>query len=129
MGAWSKAAGTKSCLPWAASMPASTRCNSANKKGSTEVSFRNWLQQRWYSSKPPPFWLRPFAALFARFAARRRRRQMRKAQKKRPPLPVIVVGNISVGGTGKTPFVIWLVERLREWGYRPGVISRGYGGH
>ena len=54
---------------------------------------------------------------------------MRKAQKKRPPLPVIVVGNISVGGIGKTPFVIWLCERLREWGYSPGVISRGYGGH
>lgn len=55
-----------------------------------------------------------------------------KLQKKAPPLPngvlLIVIGNISVGGTGKTPMVIWLAEYLRAQGFRPGIVSRGYGG-
>ena len=46
----------------------------------------------------------------------------------RVPVPVIVVGNITVGGTGKTPLVLWLCDFLRERGYAPGIVSRGYGG-
>jgi tetraacyldisaccharide 4'-kinase len=45
-----------------------------------------------------------------------------------PGIPVIVVGNISVGGTGKTPLVIWIAEFLSRNGWTPGVVSRGYGG-
>ncbi len=46
----------------------------------------------------------------------------------RLPVPVIVVGNITVGGTGKTPLVLWLAQRLTEAGYHPGIVTRGYGG-
>lgn len=46
----------------------------------------------------------------------------------RLPVPVVVVGNLTVGGSGKTPLVLWLVEALRAQGWRPGIISRGYGG-
>jgi tetraacyldisaccharide 4'-kinase len=86
---------------------------------------RHWLERRWYSQEaPPPSWLLPLSWLFGAVARARRRCLVPRSA----PVPVIVVGNLAIGGTGKTPFVIWLVERLREWGLRPGVISRGYGG-
>ncbi len=84
------------------------------------------LEARWYADAPAPLALRPLAALYGWIAGRRRVRLQQAAV--RLDVPVIVVGNIAVGGTGKTPLTIWLVERLREWGWRPGVVSRGYGG-
>lgn len=47
---------------------------------------------------------------------------------KKFPVPICVVGNLTVGGTGKTPFVIFLANYLKEQGYKPGIVSRGYGG-
>ena len=49
-------------------------------------------------------------------------------RQRRLPVPVIVVGNFTVGGTGKTPLTVWLAQHLRAAGYRPGIVTRGYGG-
>ena len=54
--------------------------------------------------------------------------RLRWIRRHRVALPVIVVGNLSVGGTGKTPLTLGLIDALRQRGWRPGVISRGYGG-
>jgi len=73
--------------------------------------------------------LLPLAWLFAALAALRRAGyRLGVLQVTRLPVPVVVVGNITVGGTGKTPLTLWLVQRLRAAGYTPGVVSRGYGG-
>jgi len=84
------------------------------------------LERLWYRPTPPPGWLHPLSALYGSVSSRLAR--SRKQAAVHLPVPVIVVGNITVGGTGKTPFVLWLVQRLRAQGWRPGVISRGYGG-
>lgn len=88
------------------------------------------LQRRWYDADAaPPWWTLPLAAAYGGIS-RLRRRLYRAGWLRvhRLPVPVVVVGNIVAGGAGKTPLVIALVEGLRERGFHPGVVSRGYGG-
>lgn len=90
--------------------------------------FNHWLQQTWYEGASPPVLLRPLSCIF-QFAVRLRRAWYEANPKavRHLPVPVIVVGNLTVGGTGKTPLVIWLAQFLAQSGYRPGIVSRGYG--
>jgi tetraacyldisaccharide 4'-kinase len=87
------------------------------------------LESAWYAGARPPWWSWPLSWLYGGVMRLRgalyRRGVLRSA---RLSVPVLVVGNLVAGGTGKTPLTIALVDLLRSRGYRPGVVSRGHGG-
>jgi len=83
-----------------------------------------FIEKRWYSRPGALYVLAPLEFLF-RFLARLRRRRL-EARAYQPQLPLLILGNISVGGTGKTPLIIALVKFLQSQGYKPAVISRAY---
>lgn len=87
-----------------------------------------WLTDSWYQKHPLRWLLLPLSFVYRFIVLLRKHAYQRDIlTRHKMPVPVIVVGNISVGGTGKTPFVIWLAEQLKQTGYSPGIISRGYG--
>jgi tetraacyldisaccharide 4'-kinase len=89
---------------------------------------RAWLESEWQKRGGGALVFLPFALVFAAIVAIRRtvyRRKLLPAWRAR--VPVIVVGNISVGGTGKTPLVLEIIEILAKRGWTPGVVARGYG--
>lgn len=87
------------------------------------------LESAWYGHGRAPWWTGPLAALYGGVVRLRGGLyRLGVLHSERLPLPLIVIGNISVGGTGKTPLTIAVVDDLRQRGYRPGVVSRGYGG-
>lgn len=82
----------------------------------------HWFNHLWYGQSPYSHLLRPFSMLYQLGQA-----WDNKRKKPKPTLlPVIVVGNLSVGGTGKTPIVIALCQFLKHQGYRVGIVTRGY---
>ena len=91
------------------------------------TKIETWLTGIWYGGHEPPGWLSALSSIYSLAF-----RLHHKIGKSRQPLdlqhkPIVVVGNITAGGTGKTPLVIWLCRALQSAGMNPGVVSRGYG--
>jgi tetraacyldisaccharide 4'-kinase len=97
------------------------------------------VDRLWYGKRRPLWLLAPLSWLYLAIAGSRRRKALRAIQHgskgadgsflKNPlPVPVIVVGNITAGGTGKSPLTDWLVSQLQAAGWQPVIVSRGYGG-
>ncbi|SHK44063.1 lipid-A-disaccharide kinase [Marinobacter antarcticus] len=85
------------------------------------------VERLWYGKGRPLLILAPFSWLY-RIVAEARRRKALDAHAQKLPVPVVVVGNITAGGTGKSPLTAWLVDEIRAAGWRPVILSRGYGG-
>jgi tetraacyldisaccharide 4'-kinase len=87
------------------------------------------IDQIWYGNSVVRWLLVPLSWLFRGLVSVRSAwYRLGLGQINQLPVPVIIVGNINVGGTGKTPVVIWLAARLKAAGWRPGIVSRGYKG-
>jgi len=93
------------------------------------MTLADTLVASWYGAGRSPWWTWPLAVLYGaivRIRGMLYRHGLLHSEKL--PVPVIVVGNITAGGTGKTPLTLALVDALRARGRKPGVVSRGYGG-
>ncbi|MBD9414501.1 tetraacyldisaccharide 4'-kinase [Pseudomonas sp. PDM16] len=92
------------------------------------MSLADRLTAAWYGGHPALTLLRPLEWLYRRVVQGKRRAFLAgEGDIYHSPVPVLVVGNVTVGGTGKTPMILWLIEHCRARGLRVGVVSRGYG--
>lgn len=88
-----------------------------------------WIQRVWYDGSRAYWMLLPLSGIYWVLITLRRllyRSGLLKSEE--IAAPVIVVGNITAGGTGKTPAALWIAQALKERGFTPGIVSRGYGG-
>ncbi len=93
------------------------------------MKFADRLVQAWYEGHAGLVALWPLEKLYRAVVQRKRQRFLRgELDSYRASVPVIIVGNITVGGTGKTPLILWLIDYCRARNLRVGVVSRGYGG-
>lgn len=92
------------------------------------MAFTDRLLDAWYKGHPALALLRPLECLYRRVVNRKRARFLAgQGNSYQAPVPVVVVGNITIGGTGKTPLILWMIDHCRARGLRVGVVSRGYG--
>ncbi|SFX08536.1 tetraacyldisaccharide 4'-kinase [Marinospirillum alkaliphilum] len=94
------------------------------------MKLQRWIEQRWYASTPGTLRLLQPLECFYRYLQQRRSRAFQTGKKNshHPGVPVIIVGNITVGGSGKSPVVAALADFFKQQGWKPGIVSRGYGG-
>jgi tetraacyldisaccharide 4'-kinase len=92
-----------------------------------QTAMSSLVERLWYGHRRPLAFLAPLSWLY-RSITEARRRAAWEARDLSLPVPVIVVGNITAGGTGKSPLTAWLVAELAAAGWRPVILSRGYGG-
>ena len=89
----------------------------------------SFVVDSWYKKSLWLYLLYPFSLIFSYLTSRRRKRYLsNKIASYKSEIPIIVVGNLTIGGTGKTPLVKYIVTELKNKGYKPGIVSRGYGG-
>jgi len=104
------------------------RGRSADSCHTCETSRVHWIEAHWYKRSAVSLLLWPLSILYrALVALRNLSFRIGLRSQYTSPVPVIVIGNVTVGGTGKTPLVLWTLQWLRANGWRPGAISRGYG--
>ncbi len=91
------------------------------------AAFENWLVGHWYSTGQPPWYLRLLEPVYRAAYQRDQKNKSRGSATYRPGLPLIVVGNITAGGSGKTPLIIRLCQLALDMNLKPGIASTGYG--
>ncbi len=90
------------------------------------INLHQYVEGLWWRRERPPVALRLAAHIYA--VINTWHLSKRRCHAVAPPIPLISIGNITVGGSGKTPFVIWLCTQLQQHGYRPVILCRGDGG-